>query len=140
MLEVTKPGADIGIMVADEAGQRRFYGEALDLPYFGEVALPNGKLHIYGCGDTLLKLYVLPGVLPRPPATGPQVGLAYFTINVRDVRSAVARLEAHRVAVQPIGEFDAGVSLQGPVGRVKALYAMTADADGNSVELLQRRR
>lgn len=137
MVEVTKPGADIGIMVADEAGQRRFYGEALGLPYKGDVELPNGKLVIYACGDTLLKLYVIPG-MPSKPETPPGAGLAYFTINVKDVHSAVARLEQHGIAIETTGEFDAGVTLDAPVGRVKALYAIVNDADGNRVELLQR--
>jgi catechol 2,3-dioxygenase-like lactoylglutathione lyase family enzyme len=138
VLELSKGSVDIGIMVADEAGQQRFYGEALGLPFMGKVELPNGKLLIYACGDTLLKLYVIPDMGAKTAASTPSAGITYFTINVADIKAAVARLEAGGVDVQPIGEFDAGVTLEPPVGRVKALYAITADADGNMVELLQR--
>jgi len=138
MIEIAKPGVDVGIMTEREAEQRRFYGEALGLPYLGEAPLPNGKLHVYGCGDSLLKLYVVPGLGPASGQALPHAGIAYFTINVADVRAAAARLKERGVEIGEVGEFDAGVSLDAPVGRVRALYAMARDADGNAVELLQR--
>lgn len=138
MIEVAKSGVDVGIMTTNEAGQRRFYGEALGLPYLGEAPLPTGKLHVYGCGDSLLKLYVLPGLGAPAAQPFPHAGIAYFTINVVDVRSAAARLKERGAEVGEVGEFDAGVSLSPPVGRVRALFAMARDADGNAVELLQR--
>ncbi len=138
MLETTKPGIDIGILTANEADQRRFYGERLGLPHLGEFSLPNGRMHIYACGDTLLKLYVTPDAQPAAASPFQRVGIAYLTISVADVRAEAARLQAQGVQVDPVGEFDSGVTLDAPVGRVRALYARTRDADGNVVELLPR--
>lgn len=142
MLKIAKAGVDIGIVVEDIAAQKRFYGELLGLAHMGDVPLPNGTLHIYACGSSLLKLYVIPGA--RSPSAsgefGSQKGLAYITLNVENIVDVLAVLEKGGANIlTPLSEFDAGVTLSEPVGRVRARYAMIADPEGNRVELLQRR-
>ena len=139
MAEITKPGVDVGIQVSDLEGQRRFYGEALGLPHVGRIELPGAVLHFYACGHSLLKLYAIPGLERTPRPAEPRSGVAYITIHVADLAQTVADLERHGATIlQPPTEFDAGVTLPDPIGRVRALFAMVADADGNKVELMQR--
>lgn len=142
MLKVAKPGVDVGIVVKDIAAQTRFYSGTLGLPKSGEVPLPNGTLHIFACGNSLLKLYEIVGANAARPAGefGAQVGLTYITLDVQNIDELMDAVKRDGATVlTPVSEFDAGVSLPEPVGRVKARYAMLADAEGNRVELLQRR-
>lgn len=142
MLKVAKSGVDIGIVVKDIAAQTRFYAGTLGLPKKGEVPLPNGTLHIFSCGISLLKLYEIADAKPDCNAEdfGAQTGIAYVTLDVENIEEIMADVKRDGVTVlTPISEFDAGVSLPEPVGRVKARFAMLADAEGNRVELLQRR-
>jgi predicted enzyme related to lactoylglutathione lyase len=141
VLKIAKAGVDIGIVVADVAAQQRFYGELLGLAHMGDVPLPNGTLHIYACGSSLLKLYAIPGAggASAPGEFGSQKGLAYITLNVENIEDVLGALEKGGANIlTPLSEFDAGVALPEPVGRVRARYAMVADPEGNRVELLQR--
>jgi len=142
VLKIAKAGVDIGIVVEDIAAQKRFYGELLGLAHMGDVPLPNGTLHIYACGSSLLKLYAIPGA--RSPSAsgefGSQRGLAYITLNVENIEDVLAVLEKGGANIlTPLSEFDAGVTLSEPVGLVRARYARADDPEGNRVELLQRR-
>lgn len=141
MLRIAKSGVDVGIVIRDVAAQKRFYGDLLGLPNKGEVPLPNGRLYIYACGGTLLKLYGIPGAseLSASGEFGSKRGLAYITINIENLEEVVATLQASGVTfLTPLSEFDAGVELPEPVGRVRAKYAIVSDPEGNRVELLQR--
>jgi len=139
MAEIGKPAADIGFNVTDLDGQRRFYGELLGLPHVGQLKLPHAQLHFYACGESLLKLYGMNDLEPPLPAERTRTGLAYVTVNVRDLDATFATLEQAGVTIlQPVTEFDAGITLPPPIGRVRARYAMVADADGNRVELMEK--
>lgn len=141
MLRIAKAGVDIGIVVGDVAAQKRFYGDLLGLADMGEVPLPNGTLHIYACGSSLLKLYAIAGAGGDQTRGefGSRKGLAYITLNVENIEEVLSVLERGGANVlTPLSEFDAGVDLPEPVGRVRARYAMIADPEGNRVELLQR--
>jgi catechol 2,3-dioxygenase-like lactoylglutathione lyase family enzyme len=140
-LSIAKPGVDIGIVIGDVAAQMRFYGETLGLPLLGEVPLPAGALYVFGCGDSLLKLYFVGTAAADESrgAFGSRRGVAYLTINVTNIEAAIETLRrAGTAVITPLSEFDAGVELKPPVGRVRARYAIVADPEGNRVELLQR--
>lgn len=127
--------------MGDATAQKRFYGELLGLPYMGEVPLPNGTLYLYACGSSLLKLYAIPGAGGDQTRGefGSRKGLAYITLNVENIEELLTALERGGATVlTSLSEFDAGVALPEPVGRVRARYAMIADPEGNRVELLQR--
>lgn len=140
-MQIAKPGADVGIITKDASVLRPFYEEALGLPFLGTVPLPTGTLHVFACGDTLLKFYEIPEARAptTAPAFGEQTGIAYVTVNVGDIDEVVQRLNEHGVEpAAPVVEFDAGVTLPEPVGRVRARVTLVADPDGNTIELLQR--
>jgi catechol 2,3-dioxygenase-like lactoylglutathione lyase family enzyme len=139
--KLAKLAADIGIVVADLEAQRRFYGEVLGLPYAGVLPLPGGEVHVYPCGESLLKLYRMGEGAPADAALfGSRAGLAYLTLTLADVDGTFADLKAKGVTVlsEP-GDFDGGVELAPPVGRMKARFALIADADGNMIELFEYR-
>lgn len=141
MAKLAKQAADIGIVVADLAAQRRFYGEMLGLSYAGVLPLPGGEVHIYLCGESLLKLYRMgEGVPAAAMAFGARAGLAYVTLTLDDVDGTFAALRAKGATIlsEP-GDFDGGVDLAPPVGRMKARFALVADADGNMIELFEYR-
>lgn len=140
MLRVRKAGIDVGIVVSDIAAQVRFYGTTLGLPDVGEVAIPEGRLHFFSCGQSLLKLYVRQAARksPRVPF-GEMAGIAYLTLDIDNLDAAMASVQRDAATiVVPISDFDAGVTLPEPAGRVRARYAMIADPEGNLVELLER--
>ncbi|HET7335690.1 MAG TPA: VOC family protein [Rhizomicrobium sp.] len=142
-IRFAKAGVDVGIVVADAPAQCHFYGEVLGLPKMGEVQLPNGTLHIFRCGNSLLKLYALSGASRGSPAGefGAHTGIAYVTLDVENLEEVLPSLENAGVTIlTPLSQFDAGVELPEPVGRVQASFAMIADPEGNRIELLQRHR
>ncbi len=141
MIKLAKPGVDVGLVVKDAAAQLAFYGTVLGLKNVGRVPLPNGTLHVLACGNSLLKLYAIDTaeLAGDRGGFGGQTGLTYITINVDNIEDVLAAVtKAGATVLTPLSEFDAGVSLPEPVGRMKARYAMLADAEGNRVELLQR--
>lgn len=139
MLQLSKLAADVGVIVKDVEGQRRFYGEILGLPYMGDVPVPNGNLYVYRCGETLLKLYHM----NPPPSAGAmpfgvQSGFAYITFSISHLEAVFERLGQKGVAtLMPPGIFEAERDLAAPIGRIRARYALIADADGNMVELFE---
>ena len=141
MLRIAKPGADIGIVIGNVEAQTRFYGETLGLPQFGKIPLPNGTLHIYSCGDSLLKLYAIQGAaieLTRGEF-GSRIGYAYITINITNIDEVFESLtKAGVTVITSLSEFDAGIEMSAPGAHIRARYAMLADPEGNRVELLQR--
>jgi predicted enzyme related to lactoylglutathione lyase len=66
-------------------------------------------------------------------------GIAYLTLDIENLDAAMASVQRDAATiVVPISDFDAGVTLPEPAGRVRARYAMIADPEGNLVELLER--
>lgn len=130
----------MGIVVSDIAAQTRFYGQILGLPKVGEIPLPEGCIHIFACGQSLLKLYVRKGAKPPMRASfGDAIGIAYLTLDIENLDAAMASIQRDGVTViTPISDFDAGITLPEPAGPVNARYAMIADPEGNLVELLER--
>lgn len=134
---LTRPAIDVGIAVEDAAAMRRFYRDGLGLPLLGTIPVPDGTLDLFGCGNSLVKLYARPAG-PRPPAGG--YGFTYVTIEVADAAAALARaLAAGGTLRRELFDFDVPGELPLPAGRLAARVAMVADPDGNTVELLERR-
>lgn len=139
MAQIVKPAVDIGIVVSNVEGQRHFYGEVLGLPYLGMMPVPNGVLHVYACGDSYLKLYAMRDTpAAESAAFGTRPGFAYVTFTVAGVEEtfAAARAGGATVIAEP-GFFDGGVTLAPPIGRMRARFALLADADGNMIELIE---
>jgi predicted enzyme related to lactoylglutathione lyase len=129
-LDIVKDGIDLGIVTANGPAMLAFYGETLGLEHKGDMKMPGGMvMQRFQCGDSLLKVVVLPGDAPAtapPGGIGGATGLRYFTITVSDIAGAVASCEAAgaKVAV-PVTELRPGITI-----------AIIEDPDGNWVELL----
>nr|WP_047167517.1 VOC family protein [Sphingomonas sp. Y57] len=139
MLDLTKSAVDVGIVVANLEAQRGFYGDVLGLPYAGVLSVPGGKVHVYICGETLIKLYKMSEGAPVDVAAfGTRAGLSYFTLSLRDLGGTFEKLreKGATVLAEP-GLFEGDRELAAPVGRLKARFALVADADGNMVELFE---
>lgn len=129
-LDITKPGIDLGIVTSNGEAMNAFYGETLGLPHVGEFKMGGGSvMQRYQCGDSVVKVVVLPGDAPAGAAPGGingATGYRYFTITVSDINGSVAACEqAGATIAVPVTELRPGITI-----------AMVEDPDGNWVELL----
>ncbi len=139
MLALSKRGVDVGIVIANVAAQKTFYGDVLGLPFVREVPLPNGAVHIFACGESLLKLYALKGANADQGLGefGSRLGLGYVTLPLSNIEEVVEGCERAGVKfLTPLSDFESGT--RGSLGAVKARFAMIADPEGNRIELFQR--
>lgn len=136
-MTLTKPAIDLGIVTTNGDAMLAFYRDVLGLVYQGQIPMPvgGGVMHRMLCGDSLIKLVVVPqtGAAPalKPaPATPGGIqggaGYRYWTITVGNLGEMVkACADAGHPVVIPQREIRPGVSI-----------AMVADPDGNWVEFL----
>jgi catechol 2,3-dioxygenase-like lactoylglutathione lyase family enzyme len=135
MLAVAKAGVDAGIVIADLAKQKRFYGEFLGLPLLREIGLANGLVCIFTCGESLLKLYALSGAKGDADRGdfGSRLGLGYVTIWVKNLDEVLANCRGAGVPIlTPATELttDAG-------SKRRIRYAFIADPENNRLELFE---
>ena len=130
-MAITKQAIDLGIVTTNGPAMLAFYRDLLGLKFKGEMAMPGGRgtMHRLLCGDSLIKLVVMPD-LPAAAASGGIQGAAgyrYWTITVSNLEAmAQACVEAGHKLVWPVREIRPGVRI-----------AMVEDPDGNWVEFLQ---
>jgi catechol 2,3-dioxygenase-like lactoylglutathione lyase family enzyme len=129
-LDITKPGIDLGIVTANGEAMVAFYGETLGLEHVGELKVGGGTvMQRFQCGDSVVKVLVLPGEATATAAPGGingATGYRYFTITVGDINGSVAACEAAGATIAvPVMELRPGITI-----------AMVEDPDGNWVELL----
>ena len=128
---LTKPGIDLGIVTSNGPAMLGFYRDVLGLVFKGEMAMPGGAgtMHRLLCGDSLIKLVVMPS-LPAAAAPGGIQGAAgyrYWTMTVSNLAEMVqACTDAGHKLVFGAREIRPGVRV-----------AMVTDPDGNWVEFLQ---
>ena len=128
---LTKPGIDLGIVTSNGPAMLAFYRDVLGLVFKGEMAMPGGSgtMHRLLCGDSLIKLVVMPS-LPAAAAPGGIQGAAgyrYWTMTVSNLAEMVqACTDAGHKLVFGEREIRPGVRV-----------AMVTDPDGNWVEFLQ---
>src|SRR5829696_3816121 len=125
MMEIAKPGVDIGVYVRDIDAMLRFYCDGLGLERTGAVNFPGDRTqHRIAIGDSVLKLMQFPdGDAPPPAPAGrmAQGGIRYFTIAVRNLPALVDDLESRGLHfVVPLRESRPGVWI-----------AMLEDPEGN---------
>ena len=129
-MNITKPSIDLGIVTTNGEAMLAFYRDTLGLVYKGQMPMPGGKglMHRMLCGDSLIKLVVMPS-LPAPAAPGGIQGAAgyrYWTITINNLAEMVqACTAAGAPVVMAPREIRPGVSI-----------AIVADPDGNWVEFL----
>ena len=130
-LAISKPSIDLGIVTTNGPAMLAFYRDLLGLQFKGEMAMPGGKgtMHRLLCGDSLIKLVVMPELPAQAAPGGIQggAGYRYWTITVSNLEQvAQACVDAGHKLVWPVREIRPGVRI-----------AMVEDPDGNWVEFLQ---
>jgi catechol 2,3-dioxygenase-like lactoylglutathione lyase family enzyme len=107
-----------------------FYRDVLGLSYLREMPMPGGGgvMHQLGCGDSVVKLVVLPSTPAKAPPGGipGASGYRYWTMTVSNLTELLASCSGagHKVAV-PERELRPGMKI-----------AIVEDPDGNWVEFL----
>ena len=129
-MTLSKQAIDLGIVTTNGGPMLAFYRDVLGLTLQGEMPMPGGVgvMHRLLCGDSLVKLVVLPAV-PAPAAPGGIQGAAgyrYWTITISNLGEMVAACQAAGAKVV-MGEREI---------RPGVRIAIVADPDGNWVEFL----
>ena len=129
-LQLKKSAIDLGIVTSNGPAMLAFYRDVIGLTHQGDMPMPSGvgTMHRLLCGDSLIKLVVLPSL----PATTPPGGIPgangyrYWTLTVTNLPDMVkACADAGHTVVWPEREIRPGIRI-----------AMVADPDGNWVEFL----
>ena len=131
-IALTKQSIDLGIVTANGPAMLAFYRDLLGLKHVGEMAMPaGGVMHRLMCGDSLIKLRVMPAEpVLNPSASGgiqSAAGLRYWTMTISNLSEMVkACSDAGAPLVVPEKEIRPGVHI-----------AIVTDPDGNWVEFLK---
>jgi catechol 2,3-dioxygenase-like lactoylglutathione lyase family enzyme len=130
VIELKKQAIDLGLVTTRGELMLAFYRDLLGLKLVREMPMPGGQGQMFqlACGESLVKLVVLPAVPAKAAPGGIQgaAGLRYFTItvgNISDMMQACA--DASRKVVVPEREIRPGVRI-----------GIVEDPDGNWVEFL----
>ena len=129
-IALTKQSIDLGIVTTNGPAMLAFYRDVLGLKFEREMAMPlgGGVMHRFLCGDSVIKLVVMPTV-QAPAAPGGIQGAAgyrYWTMTVSNLTEMVqACANAGTPVLVPETEIRPGVRI-----------AIVSDPDGNWVEFL----
>ncbi len=129
-IELKKQAIDLGVVTTNGEPMLAFYRDLLGLTLVREMPMPGGQGQMFqlACGDSLVKVVVLPAVPAKAAPGGIQgaAGFRYFTItvgNIGDMMKACA--DAGRKVVMPEREIRPGVRI-----------GIVEDPDSNWVEFL----
>lgn len=94
----------VAIIASDYARSRRFYTEVLGLEIVHEVhraERDSWKLDLRLPDGSQIELFSFPS--PPPRASRPEAcGLRHLALRVADIEAAIAHLQAHGVACEPV--------------------------------------
>jgi predicted enzyme related to lactoylglutathione lyase len=129
-MTLAKQAIDLGIVTTNGGPMLAFYRDLLGLASQGEMPMPGGVgvMHRLLCGDSLIKLVVLPAVPAAAAPGGIQgaSGYRYWTITISNIAEMVkACADAGAKVVMAEREIRPGIRI-----------AIVADPDGNWVEFL----
>lgn len=127
-VQLAKASIDLGIVTTNGPAMLAFYRDVLGFKYLREMPTGGGVMHQMMCGDSMIKLVVMPQV-PLTAAPGGIQGAAgyrYWTMTVTNITEIVQSCVAAgaKVAVKE-RELRPGVKI-----------AIVEDPDGNWVEFL----
>lgn len=94
----------VAIICSNYAASKRFYTEVLGLPIIRETyrqARDSYKLDLKVGDQAQIELFSFPQP-PERPSRPEACGLRHLSFAVENLESAIAELEAHGVAVEPI--------------------------------------
>jgi catechol 2,3-dioxygenase-like lactoylglutathione lyase family enzyme len=129
-IDIKKSSIDLGIVTTNGDAMLTFYRDTLGFKYERQIPMPIGEgiMHRMYCGESLIKLVVLPSAPGKaaPGGIGGATGYRYWTITISNLEEIVQACEkaGRKVAIAP-REVRPGVRI-----------AMVEDPDGNWVEFL----
>ncbi len=130
-IALTKNSIDLGIVTTNGDSMLAFYRDVIGLKYQQAMPMSGGRegvMHRMLCGETLIKLVVLPKVpaVAPPDGIGGASGYRYWTMTVSNLAEMVAACAAAGAKIVIANrEVRPGVHI-----------AMVEDPDGNWVEFL----
>ncbi len=129
-VQLAKNSIDLGIVTTNGPAMLAFYQDTLGLKLLREMPMPggNGTMHQLACGDSVIKLVVLPST-PAQAAPGGipgATGYRYWTMTVKNLPEMMQACESqgHKTIAKE-RELRPGIKI-----------AIVADPDGNWVEFL----
>lgn len=127
---ISKPSIDLGIVTTNGDAMLAFYRDTLGFKYERQMPMPIGEgiMHRMYCGESLIKLVVLPAApaCAAPGGIGGASGYRYWTITISNLAETVkACVDTGHKLVMPEREIRPGIRI-----------AIVADPDGNWVEFL----
>jgi catechol 2,3-dioxygenase-like lactoylglutathione lyase family enzyme len=131
-VELRKRAIDLGIAVRNAEAMLRFYREVLGFRETATVPAPRGgQVHMLACGDSVLKLVVLPEAASAQNPGGElfdATGYRYFTLWVANLDTILdaCRRDGRDLLMEP-RDYPGGTRI-----------AIARDPDGNPVEFVQR--
>ena len=88
-IALKKSSVDLGIVTTNGEAMLKFYRDVLGLKYEREMPMPvgTGVMHRMFCGESLIKLVVLPAAPAKaaPGGIGAATGYRYWTISVTNL-------------------------------------------------------
>lgn len=129
-IELKKSSIDLGLVTTNGEAMLAFYRDVLGLKLLREMPMPGGRGQMFqlACGDSMVKVVVLPSVPAAAPPGGIEGanGFRYFTLTIGNITQVMKDCAeaGHKVAV-PERELRPGVRL-----------GIVEDPDGNWVEFL----
>ncbi len=127
-VQLAKQSIDLGIVTTNGPAMLAFYRDVLGFKYLREMPTGGGVMHQMLCGDSMIKLVVMPQV-PATAAPGGIQGAAgyrYWTMTVTNMTEIVqACVDAGAKVAVKERELRPGVKI-----------AIVEDPDGNWVEFL----
>lgn len=129
-IELKKTAIDLGLVTTHGEPMLAFYRDVLGLKLLREMPMPGGQGQMFqlACGDSVVKVVVLPSVPAQAAPGGIQGanGFRYFTITVGNITQMMKDCaDAGRKVVVPEREIRPGVRI-----------GIVEDPDGNWVEFL----
>ena len=129
-IKLGKQSIDLGIVTTNGEAMLTFYRDVLGFKYLRDMPMPGGSgtMHQLMCGDSMIKIVVLPATTAVAAPGGIQgaTGYRYWTITVTNMAELLASCadKGHKVIMKE-RELRPGVRI-----------GMVADPDGNWVEFL----
>ena len=130
-VNIAKSAVDLGIVTTNGEAMLAFYRDVLGLTYVQQNPMPGGLpgvMHRMMCGESMIKLVVMPQLPAKAPPGGitGASGYRYWTITVTNIAEIVAACTAAGIKVAfPETEIRPGIRV-----------AIVEDPDGNWVEFL----
>ena len=129
-IQLGKPSIDLGIVTTNGEAMLAFYRDVLGFKCLRDMPMPGGSgtMHQLMCGDSMIKIVVLPATpaIAAPGGIQGATGYRYWTITVTNMAELLTACadKGHKVIMKE-RELRPGVRI-----------GMVADPDGNWVEFL----